>query len=239
MLAELAVENFAVIERARVKFHPGLNLLTGETGSGKSLVVDALALLFGGRASAEMIRTGADRAHVSGIFEVALTPELTKILERVGIWPEDGELLIEREIQANGKSRALVANHPATTALLKELSPYLGDIHGQHDQQQLFSAPAQLEMLDAFAGAQPQLRVVAELYGHWKGATAELAELNRLTQEQLNLGSLWAYQQREIEAAEPRQGEDAELENERSVLRNLVKLQEAAGTAFQALYEDP
>jgi DNA repair protein RecN (Recombination protein N) len=239
MLAELAVENFAVIESARVKFHRGLNLLTGETGSGKSLVVDALALLFGSRASAEMIRTGATRAHVAGIFEVAPTPALTRILERAGIWPEDGELLIEREIQAGGKSRALVGNHPATTALLKELAPHLGDIHGQHDQQQLFSPQAQLEMLDAFAGAQGQVAEIGGIFGQWKRATAERAELDRATQEQLRLGSLWAFQKNEIESVAARPGEDAELENERRVLRNLVKLQEAAAAAFAALYEDP
>jgi DNA repair protein RecN (Recombination protein N) len=239
MLAELAVENFAVIESARVRFHRGLNLLTGETGSGKSLVVDALALLFGGRASAEMIRTGADRARVSGIFEVAATPELSAIWNRAGIEPEDGELLIEREIQAGGKSRALIGNRPATTALLKELAPHLGDIHGQHDQQQLFSPQAQLEMLDAFAGDAAQLAALAEIFDRWRRATAERAELDRATQEQLRLGSLWAFQKNEIESVDPRRGEDAELENERRVLRNLVKLQETAAAAFQALYEDP
>jgi len=239
MLAELAVENFAVIESARVKFHRGLNLLTGETGSGKSLVVDALALLFGGRASAEMIRTGAARAHVAGVFEIAPTPALTAILERVAIWPEDGELLIEREIQAGGKSRALVANRPATTALLKELAPHLGDIHGQHDQQQLFSPQAQLEMLDTFAGAPAQVAEIGGLFTRWKRATVERAELDRATQERLRLGSLWAFQKNEIESVAPQPGEDADLENERRVLRNLVKLQETAAAAFQALYEDP
>jgi len=239
MLIELAVENFAVIERARVRFHRGLNLLTGETGSGKSLVVDALALLFGGRASPEMIRTGADRARVAGVFEVAATPDLSAILDRAGIALEDGELLIEREIQAAGKSRAFAANRPATTALLKELAPHLGDIHGQHDQQQLFSPQAQLEMLDGFAGAQAQLAETADLFRRWRRATAEKAELDRATQEQLRLGGLWEFQQREIESVLPRPGEDADLENERRVLRNLVKLQEAAGAAFQALYEDP
>jgi DNA repair protein RecN (Recombination protein N) len=239
MLAELAVENFAVIERARVQFHPGLNLLTGETGSGKSLVVDALALLFGGRASAEMVRTGAERAHVAGIFEVTPTPELEQILARVGIYLEDHELLIAREVQANGKSRAFAANHPATTALLRELAPFLGDIHGQHDQQQLFSPQAQCETLDTFAGAQALVKETGELYASWKRAAAELAELDRVSQEQLRMSGLWDYQAREIEGVNPRPGEDTELENERRVLRNLVKLQETAGAAFEALYEDP
>ncbi|HML15945.1 MAG TPA: AAA family ATPase, partial [Bryobacteraceae bacterium] len=128
MLAELAVENYAVIEKVRVRFHRGLNLLTGETGSGKSIVVDALALLFGARTSAEMVRGGAERARVAGIFEVAPAPGLAGALETAGIEIEDGDLLIEREVLANGKSRAFVGNRPVTAGFLKELAPHLGDI---------------------------------------------------------------------------------------------------------------
>ena len=152
VLVELVVENYAVVESVRVRFHAGLNLLTGETGSGKSIVVDAFSLLLGGRASAEMVRTGAERARVSGIFEIAPSPGLSNVLQDAGLEHEENELLIEREIQANGKSRAFVGNRPATAALLKDLAPYLGDIHGQHGQQQLFSTAVQCEMLDAFAG---------------------------------------------------------------------------------------
>ncbi len=153
MLVELLIENYAVIERLRVRFHRGLNLLTGETGSGKSIVVDALDLLFGGRASPEMIRTGADRARISGIFEAPASKSARALLASSGIETEDGELLIEREILAGGKSRAFAGSRPVAAALLRELAPHLGDIHGQHDQQSLFEPDAQLEMLDAFAGA--------------------------------------------------------------------------------------
>src|ERR1700730_6161497 len=103
MLLELVVENYAVVERVRVHFHAGLNLLTGETGSGKSMVVDAFSLLLGGRASAEMVRTGAERARVSGVFEIAPSPSLSKLLQDAGLENEEDELLIEREIQGNGK----------------------------------------------------------------------------------------------------------------------------------------
>src|SRR5664279_2988609 len=148
MLLELVVENFAVVERLRLGLHAGLNALTGETGSGKSLVVDALSLLLGGRASTEMIRTGAERAFVSGRFELPHDAALTALLADAGIEAEDGELVIEREILSSGKSRAYAANRPVTAALLREIAPFLGDIHGQHDQQKLLSSDAQRELLD-------------------------------------------------------------------------------------------
>jgi DNA repair protein RecN (Recombination protein N) len=239
VLVELAVENYAVIEKARVRFHPGLNLLTGETGSGKSIVVDALGLLLGGRASPEMVRTGATRARVSGIFEVAETPALAKLLEDAGIEMEDRELLVEREIQTGGKSRAFVGNRPATAALLKDLAVHLADIHGQHDQQQLFSPAIQCDMLDAFAGAPDLASQVSETFHAWKRTAAEYADLDRGAQEKLRLADLWSFQRKEIEAVSPKTGEDTELENERRVLRNVVRLQELAGGAYATLYEDP
>src|SRR5580693_5146243 len=148
MLHDLVIEDYAVVDRLRVRFHTGLHLLTGETGSGKSIVVDALGLLLGGRASADMIRSGKERARVSGVFEICQSGR--KILEQAGFDAEDCELLLDREIQSNGKSRVYVNNRPASVALLKELASHLGDIHGQHDQQILFEAGAQLSMLDAF-----------------------------------------------------------------------------------------
>ena len=233
------MENYAVIEKVRVRFHPGLNLLTGETGSGKSIVVDALSLLLGGRASPEMVRTGADRARISGIFEIAESPALTSLLESAGIEMEDRELLVEREIQASGKSRGFVCNRPATAVLLRELAVHLADIHGQHDQQQLFSPAVQCDMLDAFATSADLAAQVSDAFHSWKRATGELQALDQNAQEKLRLADLWSFQVKEIEAVAPQAGEDAELENERRVLRNVVRLQELAGGAYAALYEDP
>jgi DNA repair protein RecN (Recombination protein N) len=237
MLVELAVENYAVIEKARVRFHRGLNLLSGETGSGKSIVVDALGLLLGARASAEMIRAGSDRARVSGIFEITPTPALLKLLGDSGIEPEENEILVEREILANGKSRAFVGNRPATVALLKELAPHLGDIHGQHDQQQLFSPAVQRDFLDTF-GSTPVTHIES-VYDGWRAANAELEELDRSAQEKLRLADLWSFQAKEIEAVAPRAGEDGELENHRRILRNVVRLEETASAAYAALYDAP
>jgi DNA repair protein RecN (Recombination protein N) len=237
MLVELMVENYAVVERLRVRFYAGLNLLTGETGSGKSLVVDALGLLLGGRASADVIRAGADRARVAAIFELPPDPALERLLAESGFELDGRELLVEREILAGGKSRAFISSRPATVALLRELAPYLGDIHGQHDQQRLFAAEAQLEMLDAFAGHGPALAEIADLYARWRRLGAELAELERSEQERLRLADLWTFQRREIESAAPAPGEDAALEAERRVLANVVALQEHAAAAYEALYD--
>ena len=239
MLVELVVENYAVMERLRVRFHRGLNLLTGETGSGKSIVVDALGLLFGGRASADMVRSGAERARISGIFEVPPSPELRALLEESGIASEDGEMLLEREILANGKSRAFAGSRPVTIGVLRDLAPHLGDIHGQHDQQRLFSADAQREMLDEFASNHDLLAQTTAAFRSWRACAGELEELERAGQERLRLADLWSFQRNEIEAAGVTAGEDAALESERRVLLNVAKLQEAAGAAYEALYEAP
>jgi DNA repair protein RecN (Recombination protein N) len=239
MLLELVVENYAVVERLRVHFHAGLNLLTGETGSGKSIVVDALGLLLGGRASAEMIRTGEPRARVAGIFEIREQRAAKKLLEPAGLEIEDGELLIEREILAGGKSRAFVGSRPVSASLLRELAPLLADIHGQHDQQLLFSADAQRDMLDVFAAKPELVDRVAALYGQWRAAAAALEQIERNEQEKLRLLDLWSFQRKEIEAAELEPDQDTALENERRVLQNVQKLQESATAAYEAVYDNP
>jgi DNA repair protein RecN (Recombination protein N) len=239
MLLLLVVENYAVVERLRVRFHPGLNLLTGETGSGKSIVVDALGLLLGGRASADMIRTGEPQARVAGIFDVRENAAVRKILEPAGLETEDGELLIEREILASGKSRAFVGSRPVAVALLRELAPCLGDIHGQHEQQLLFSADAQRDLLDAFAGNGELAEQAAEAYRGWRRAAAGLAELESSEQEKLRALDLWTFQRQEIESAAVEPEEDAALEQERRVLQNVQRLEEAASTAYASLYDSP
>lgn len=239
MLVELVVENYAVVENVRVRFHSGLNLLTGETGSGKSIVVDSLGLLFGGRADSSVVRTGAPRARVAGIFEAPAAAGFRELLDRSGIECEDGELLVEREVQASGKSRAFVGSRPVAAALLRELAPHLGDIHGQHDQQELFSAAGQLEMLDAFAVARDLSGKVAATFREYRDCAAQLEELDRVEQETLRLADLWSYQQREIDDAAPKPGEDEQLEQERRVLLNVAKLREHAGAAYEGLYDSP
>ncbi|MBS1823732.1 MAG: DNA repair protein RecN [Acidobacteria bacterium] len=239
MLVELMVENLAVIERLRVRFHSGFNVLTGETGSGKSIVVDALGLLFGGRASAEMIRTGCDKARVSGIFEVTGEAAVKSRLEALGVAPEEGELIVEREILSNGKSRAFAASRPVTATLLRELAALLGDIHGQHDQQRLFDREEQLAMLDEFARAAAAMSETAGRYQDWKSASDALEQLDRTEQDRVRLADLWSYQVKEIESVAPKAGEDDALEQEKKILQNVTRLEQSASAAYEALYDSP
>lgn len=240
MLLELMVENYAVVEQVRIRFGEGLNVLSGETGSGKSIIVDALSLLLGARASAEMVRTGENRARVAGIFAAAPSPELNRLFMEAGIeTAAEEELIVEREVTSNGKSRAFVANRPVTTAFLRQLAPALGDIHGQNEQQLLFTTHAQRSLLDEYAGTGEQRAQVAQLFWEWRETGDKLAELDRSEQEKLRLLDLWSFQRGEIDSAAPRVGEDTELEVERKILQNMTRLQENAAAAFDALYEAP
>lgn len=237
MLLELNAENYAVVEKLRVRFHRGLNLLTGETGSGKSIIVDALSLLLGARASSDVIRADNRRARVAGVFEVDHGSTGNGSLSQAGIEPENGELIVEREILANGKSRAYVNGRVVTLGVLRELAAALADIHGQHEQQRLFSARAQLDMLDAFAETAPQLAEVAEIYREWRAAADRLRELRNNEQERLRLLDLYRFQHREIAEAKLDASEWQALERERDVLSNIERVLESAARAYDALYD--
>lgn len=239
MLLELLVENYAVVEQARIRFQEGLNILTGETGSGKSIVVDSLGLLLGTRASAEMVRGGEARARVSGIFALAETTEISALLEEAGIDCAEGELIVEREISAAGKSRAFVGNRPVTTSFLRQLAPALGDIHGQNEQQLLFAPALQRDLLDEYASAMELREAVAKVYIEWRDLGQKLEKLSSNEQEKLRLLDLWNFQCKDIDAVQPKPGEDNALEAERKILQNVTRLQESANAAFGLLYEAP
>jgi DNA repair protein RecN (Recombination protein N) len=238
VLVELRLENYAVIDNAAVEFASGLNLLTGETGAGKSILIDALALLLGDKASADVIRTGADRAVVSAVFECEGHAEaaIQKILENNGLdESEDGSLIVRREIAAAGKGRAFVNNQTATVAVLRQLAPHLATIHAQNESILSFDAPARLELLDQFAVS--HIEPVAAAYEAWKGIRARIDELERGEQDRLRLVDLWLFQKREIEEARLQSGEDEQLETEKRVLANAEKIYNAAIQAFDLLYE--
>jgi DNA repair protein RecN (Recombination protein N) len=238
VLVELRLENYAVIDNATIEFAPGLNLLTGETGAGKSILIDALALLLGEKASSEVIRTGAERAVVSAVFESrnGVEDSIANVLERNGLdQSEDGSLIVRREIAAGGKGRAFVNNQAATVAVLRQLAPHLAIIHAQNESILSFDPPARLELLDGFA--ESQLAPVAAAYATWHEIRARIAELEQGEQDRLRLVDLWQFQKREIEEAKAQAGEDERLETEKRVLANAEKIYNAAMQAFDLLYE--
>jgi len=238
VLIEMRLENYAVIDNLAVEFGPGLNLLTGETGAGKSILVDALALLLGDKASSEVIRTGAERAVVAAVFETdgAAKKSLAKILESNGLdESEDGSLILRREIAAAGKGRVFVNNQPATVAVLRLLAPHLATIHAQNESMLFFDGPARLGLLDTFAGS--QFEPIESAFGVWKGIRARIDELERGEQDRLRLVDLWIFQKREIDDARAQSGEDEQLEGEKRVLANAEKIYNAAMNAFDLLYE--
>jgi DNA repair protein RecN (Recombination protein N) len=233
MLVELRAENYAVIDHAIAVFGPGLNLLTGETGAGKSILVDALALLMGGKASAELVRHGADKAVVACVFES--TPSAEAILEQNGIDSEGSEIILRREIQSSGKGRVFVNNQPAAVSVLKQLAPELALVHAQSETLSSFDQAQQRILLDRFGGV--SIDAVAEAYGRWRSASTKLDELIQGEQDRLRMVDLWSYQHKEIEAARLVPDEDEALETEKRVLSNSEKLYAAAMSAFDQLYE--
>ncbi|HWW14465.1 MAG TPA: DNA repair protein RecN [Candidatus Dormibacteraeota bacterium] len=238
MLVELRLENYAVIDNAAVEFASGLNLLTGETGAGKSILIDALALLLGEKASSDVIRTGADRAVLSAVFEYEASAgdSIEKILEHNGLdESEDGSLIVRREIASGGKGRVFVNNQAATVAVLRQLAPHLATIHAQNESLLSFDAPARLELLDVFTGT--QVEHVAAAYEAWKGIRQRIEELEQGEQDRLRLVDLWIFQRREIDEAKLQSGEDERLETEKHVLANAEKIYNAAMQAFDLLYE--
>ena len=211
MLLELRVENYAVIDSLAVEFAPGLNLLTGETGAGKSILIDALSLLLGDKASTEMIRHGAEKAVVSGVFE-AEEKHLARVLEENGVEGEGGQVIVKREVAAAGKGRVFVNNQPATVALLRALAPALASIHAQNETILAFDEGARLELLDSFAGH--DLGSLEEKYLAWAAVRERLEQMDRDEQDRLRMADLWSFQKKEIEAAKLQPGEDQKLETE-------------------------
>jgi DNA repair protein RecN (Recombination protein N) len=233
MLLELRAENYAVIDHAIAVFGPGLNLLTGETGAGKSILVDALALLMGSKASSDMVRHGADKAVVACVFES--TPAAEATLEANGIDADGTEIILRREILENGKGRVYVNNQPATVAVLRQLAPELALVHAQSETLGSFDQAQQRGLLDRFAGI--STAAVSAAYARWREIQAKLADLESDEQDKLRMIDLWLFQSHEIEAAQPKADEDTALETERRVLMNAEKLYAASMSAYDLLYE--
>ncbi|NUQ28176.1 MAG: DNA repair protein RecN, partial [Acidobacteriaceae bacterium] len=234
---ELRAENYAVMDHAVAGFGPGLNLLTGETGAGKSILIDALALLMGGKASSDVVRHGAEKAVVSCVFEA--TPGAEALLEENGIDIESDEILLRREIALNGKGRVWVNNQPATVAVLRQLAPELALIHAQSDTLAAFDQAQQRGLLDRYLGEGGSVfSDVSTAYATWNEASSRLRELEGDEQDRLRSADLWSFQAKEIEEAGlTRPDEDTALETEKRVLANSEKLYSCAMTALDLLYE--
>jgi DNA repair protein RecN (Recombination protein N) len=233
MLVELRAENYAVIDHAIANFGPGLNLLTGETGAGKSILVDALALLMGGKSSVEVVRHGADKAVVACVFESTHNAET--ILEENGIDSAGNDVIMRREILATGKGRVFINNQPATVAVLRQLAPELALVHAQSESLSSFDQAQQRILLDRFGGLATE--TVAEAYSRWHSAQEKLDDLLQGEQDRLRMVDLWSYQNKEINDAHLQPGEDEAHETEKRVLANAEKLYAAAMGAFEELYE--
>ena len=250
MLQEIHIQNYAVIENLTVEFHPGLNVLTGETGSGKSVLVDALELALGGRASPDVVRTGANRATVTIVFSAETVSRNARKdaarglpwlawLQRYGVGGEtDREIILRREIHAGGRTRLLVNDEPVTLAAVRELAPLLVEIHGQGEHASLLVREAQLDFLDIFARTEEHLATVRKLFFQRQELRREWTALNQSEQERLRALDLLRFQVGELTKAALVPGEDERLESERAVLRNVEKVRLAAASAYAALYED-
>jgi len=240
MLHALHIENLAIIDRLEVNFAEGLNALTGETGAGKSILLDALNLALGERADPTLIRAGSDKLRVSAMFELPNDPELQTLLAELGVEPEDGMLYLSREVQLGGRSIARVNGQPVPLATLKTIGERLVDLHGQHEHQSLLKPSSHLEFLDRWLG-EPALSLreqVRQTVHALRAAERELHELTEREREREQMMDLYRFQVDEIRRANLQIGEDEQLETEERRLTHAEKLIALAGSAYDALMGD-
>jgi DNA repair protein RecN (Recombination protein N) len=238
MLRELRIRNLAVIEALSVTFEPALNVLTGETGAGKSILVDALLLVRGARAQSDAIRSEADVATVEAVFEVESDAAVADILESAGLAAEGGELVIRRELARSGRHRAFVNDSPVTVAFLERLGDHLVDVHGQHEQQRLLEPSAQLDLLDRFADAEPLRARVGDLHARMHEVEAAIAELRRSVRDAAQREDLLRFQLSELDGARLRAGEEEALRTEQRRLQHAERFTSGIAEATGALRDD-
>jgi len=244
MLQLLNISNIALIEDLQVEFDNGLNLLTGETGSGKSIIVDALGVLIGGRFSNDLLKSGTNRGFIEGLFLVNANTDLKELLVNAGLDPLDEkdtetfELIIRREVSTTGRNKIFINNQLATVALLRDLREFLVDIHGQGEQQTLFSTDTHLELLDSFANNGSLRDEVAAAYENFKALQRQLEALNRDEAEKFQLVDTLNYQIEELERAQLAVGEDERLDEEKRRLANVEKLTSLCQSSYGRIYED-
>ncbi|PYM56040.1 MAG: DNA repair protein RecN [Candidatus Rokuibacteriota bacterium] len=238
MLRELTIRNLAVLEEAKVAFAAGLNVLTGETGAGKSIVIDALLLVRGARVQADLIRTGAETASVEAVFEVPPSGPVAAVLDEAGHAPADGQLVIKRELSRSGRHRVFVNDSAATVGLLERLGDVLVEIHGQHEHQRLMEPARQLDLLDRFADCEEARLRLGERWRQWDTARSELARIRDEAREGARKEELYRWELSEIDAVQLRDGEEDELRGERRRLQNAERIYAGLQEVMDLLQED-
>jgi len=234
MLIELRIRNFAIIESLSLPLAPGLNVLSGETGAGKSIIVGALGLLLGERASADLIRTGQDKATVEGVFDVRDRPELRGRLDAHGIEMDDGLVVLKREVSA-GRTRAWVNGAAVTAGVLADVGRLLVNLHGQHEAQSLLDPESQRAILDAFGSAAPDAAAVREGFAALTAARREISDLEQRAKAAQRRSDYLRHVAREIDEARLVEGEDARLEEEANRLENADELRGTSEAALGAI----
>jgi DNA repair protein RecN (Recombination protein N) len=237
MLTELRIRNFAIIESLTLPLAPGFNVLTGETGAGKSIIVGALGLLLGERGVADVVRTGTDRATVEGVFDVSERAELLQLLDDRGIDAEEALVVLKREVTTAGRTRAWINGTTVTATALADIGRALIDLHGQHEAQSLLDGASQRAVLDAFAGAKEEARAVREAHQRLSAVRQDIAELTTRRADAEKRADYLKHVAREIEEAKLVEGEEVTLEDEARRLENAAEIRESA-SAFSAILED-
>ena len=236
MLKSLLIRNYALVEELFVEFSSGLDIMTGETGSGKSIIIDALGLILGDRASADVVRKGTEKAVVEGVFQIAGNKKLSILLRENGIECAD-DLIVRREVSAKGQSRCFVADSPVTLAVQKQAGEFLVDLHGQHEHQSLLRLDTHIALLDDFGGLDGMVDEFRSDRKRLRDIAAELEALRHRERQLAEKKEFYEFQIREIDAFEPKAGEEEELETELKILENAEKLFGATGTLFGILHE--
>lgn len=237
MLRRLHIVNYALIEDVEIEFGPRLNIITGETGAGKSILIGALGLLLGARAHPEMVRTGAERCLVEGIFDLSPQHACLPLLADMGIEAAEGELILRREVTAEGRGRSFANGVAVPVQALKQIGRLLVDLHGQHDHQSLLDTERHLDFLDGFDGATGLVEQTGEACRALAEAERTLEGLRARAKDLKERRDFQAFQAEEIRAADPKSGEDERLEQERSVLENAERLAEEASQLADLLYQ--
>lgn len=238
MLRELSVKNFALLKELKIEFGEGLNILTGATGAGKSILVGAIGLLLGGRAGAHMVRQGASSATLEGVFDLSYRETLMARLAAMGLTLDQGLLILKRQIAEKGESRAYANGSRLTLTQLKEIGDLLVDLHGQHDHQSLLRPGQHLDLLDDYGGFQPLRADVRTDYENLLTLRQEFHDLTKALQAREERQELFQFQLREIESLNPRAAEDEELRGEEKVLENVERLSQGIQSAYQSLFEE-